>query len=325
MNLWEYDRVPFERFLQAGAECLAAYEAWDPEGHEEFLGICRGADLPAVEVFSATNLTDVRDLTMVSDFDGHLARAEGCTMVLLPGALTKRGNVLGAQTWDLNPPDLDYVVAVHRQPDDGPETWSVTVAGATSLMGMNENGVSLGTTNIKTSDVQPGVPYLGILHKAIRAENREEALSWIEQSPRCGAHTYWVADETGASELECSAQQSVRHDISASLPQAVVQTNHCRSDVLCAMEAAQPNASTQARFARMTAIAAAGDHDEETLKAAFADRADGVDSINRYPEDDQGTATNACLIAEPATRSLWACRGPADRGAWTQLSFAGNK
>jgi hypothetical protein len=51
------------------------------------------------------------------------------------------------------------------------------------------------------------------------------------------------------------------------------------------------------------------------------DRSDGVDSINRYTEDDQGTTTNACVIAVPARRELWACRGPADRGAWVQLAF----
>jgi hypothetical protein len=53
------------------------------------------------------------------------------------------------------------------------------------------------------------------------------------------------------------------------------------------------------------------------------DRSDGVDSINRYTEDAQGTTTNACVIAVPARRELWACRGPADRGEWRQLTFGG--
>jgi hypothetical protein len=51
------------------------------------------------------------------------------------------------------------------------------------------------------------------------------------------------------------------------------------------------------------------------------DRSDGVDSINRYTEDEQGTTTNACIIAVPERLELWACRGPADRGQWVQLPF----
>ncbi|MEA1619090.1 hypothetical protein SOQ14_09185 [Erythrobacter sp. T5W1-R] len=54
------------------------------------------------------------------------------------------------QTWDLNGPDVDYVIALHRLPDDGPETWTVTCAGCQTLMGMNAHGLAVGTTNLKT-------------------------------------------------------------------------------------------------------------------------------------------------------------------------------
>jgi hypothetical protein len=66
---------------------------------------------------------------------------------------------------------------------------------------------------------------------------------------------------------------------------------------------------------------ALGQHDLASLRALFADRSDGIHSLNRYPEDEQGTATNSVLIAIPAKRELWACRGPADRGLWQQLHF----
>jgi hypothetical protein len=59
----------------------------------------------------------------------------------------------------------------------------------------------------------------------------------------------------------------------------------------------------------------------DSLKALFADRRDGVDSINRFGEDGQGTATNACLITRPASKELWACRGSSDRGQWVKLGW----
>ena len=59
-----------------------------------------------------------------------------------------------------------------------------------------------------------------------------------------------------------------------------------------------------------------------SVQALFSDRSDGINSINRYAEDLQATATNAVFIAVPARREAHACRGPADRGEWARLSFA---
>jgi hypothetical protein len=57
------------------------------------------------------------------------------------------------------------------------------------------------------------------------------------------------------------------------------------------------------------------------MKALFANRQDGVYSINRYPEDGQGTTTNAVVVAVPKERRFYACKGPADRGQWVEFQF----
>jgi hypothetical protein len=87
-------------------------------------------------------------------------------------------------------------------------------------------------------------------------------------------------------------------------------------------EGEAPTASSQKRLARAERWLRGGPQDVPSLQALMRDRSDGVDSINRYAEDEQGTTTNACVIAVPARRELWACRGPADRGKWTQLPFS---
>ena len=66
---------------------------------------------------------------------------------------------------------------------------------------------------------------------------------------------------------------------------------------------------------------AQGKHTPSKIKALFANREDGLHSINRYEEDDQGTATNSVFIARPHERIAYACRGPADRGQWYRLDF----
>jgi isopenicillin-N N-acyltransferase like protein len=303
-----------DEFLAAGGACLRVFEKWDPDGAAENAGIAEAAGVSPEALYGTTNMTDVRDVLLLP----APKHDEGCTSLLVPGAQARGGNVIVGQTWDLNPTDLDFVVAVHRRPTSGPETWSVTVAGALSLTGMSAQGVAVGTTNIKTRRSRLGVGYLSLLHRSIRAASAAEARELIRSAPRAAAHSYWQADASGASELECDPDHAVERRADT---QPLARTNHCLAPGMRDAEGEAPSASSQKRLARAEQALRAGPQDVESLKALMRDRSDGVDSINRYTEDQQGTTTNACLIAVPARRELWACRGPADRGEWGRLEF----
>jgi hypothetical protein len=302
------------QFLAAGAACLRAFELWDPEGAAENAGIAEAAGVSAEALYGSTNMTDVRDVLLLPSSKTD----EGCTSLLVPPALSRSREIIVGQTWDLNPTDLDFVVAVHRKPTQGPETWSVTCAGALSLTGMSALGVAVGTTNIKTKRSRVGVGYLSLLHRAIRAPSAAEAESLVRGAPRAAAHTYWLADARSAMELECDPESVVQRRAEA---EPLARTNHCLAEGMRALEGEPATASSQKRLARADGELRRGAHDVASLKALMQDRSDGVDSINRYTEDEQGTTTNACVIAVPAQRELWACRGPADRGEWVQLKF----
>lgn len=304
-----------DRFFDVGQRCLEVYAGWDPPGYAEHCGIAEGAGMDVAELFSVANMTDVRDVVLLP---AAPADAEGCSALLVPAGRTDGGQLIAAQTWDLNPTDLDYVVAIHRRPDEGPETWSVTCVGCLSLIGMNSHGLSLGTTNIKTRRSRVGVGYLCIQHRAIRAATREEAKHVVESAPRAAAHTYWIADAGGAVECECSAEECIARTLDG---EPLARTNHCLDERLVRLQGEQPNSSSFRRFARMQTLLQRGGQSVESIQALFSDRADGVDSICRYPEDEQGTATNACIVCVPGQRALWVCRGPADRGAWQRLEF----
>ncbi|MCA9527225.1 MAG: hypothetical protein KC549_13125 [Myxococcales bacterium] len=294
---------------------LARQQAWDPAGHAEHVGIARGAGVDPVRLYAATQMTDLRDVLVLP-----APTDEGCTSLLLAPDRTRAGQVIGGQTWDLNPPDVDFIVAIERRPDEGPATWSVTCAGCLSLMGINAHGVALGTTNIKTRDSRAdGVGYLALIHRALRAATAAEAARLIETAPRTAAHTYWIVDPTEAISLETSPSVLARRDVRAG---AFVQTNHCQAPALGAMQGEATSDSSARRLAVTTAGAERGDHDWQSVQGLFADRSAGVLSVNRYAEDDQGTATNAVFIALPAERAAWACRGPADRGRFIRLGFA---
>jgi len=304
------------QFLEEGARCLRVYEAWDPDGAAENAGIAEAAHVTAEALYASTNMTDVRDVLLLPGSDAD----EGCTSLLVPAEFSRTAQVIVGQTWDLNPTDLDFVVAVHRRPTQGPETWSVTCAGALSLTGMSGAGVAVGTTNIKTKRSRVGVGYLSLLHRALRASSAAAARELVRTAPRAAAHTYWLADAAGASELECDPTTVVERRAEG---QPLARTNHCLADSLRAAEGEAPSASSQKRLAKAQQTLASAPQDVASLQDLMRDRSDGVDSINRYTEDAQGTTTNACLIAVPARLELWACRGPADRGEWRQLKFGG--
>jgi len=301
--------------LRAALACLDVHSRWDPAGAAEHHGIARGAGVDPVELYAAANMTDVRDVVAFSAPVG--ADREGCSVLLLPAAITASGRVIAAQTWDLNPQDLDHVVAVRRRPDSGRATWSVTCSGCLSLVGINDAGVAVGTTNIKVRGSQPGVAYLGVLHRMLACASAAEAARVCEGAPRAAAHTYWAADSDGFVEWEATAWSAARRDDAAG---PLWRTNHCLDLRHQAAEAEPPSPSSRARLARLAA-ASRRRHDVASLQALFADRSDGVDSINRLPEDGQGTATNSVAVCLPSERALWACRGPADRGLWVRLGF----
>ena len=304
----------------AAKRSLVLYRDWDNEGYREHMAMAEGARVDPIALWATTNMTDIRDVTLYGQGAGLASAAndEGCTAMLLPKTKTADQEIIGAQTWDLNPDDLHYVVAIHRLPDEGPETWSVTCSGCLTLMGMNQYGLSVGTTNIKCNDVQDGIPYLGLLHRAIRCEDHFEAVDVIEQAQRSGAHTYWIADENDATFMECSAKTSIHRNLD---DDSICQTNHCQDASLVAIQSEEGTESSHKRLEKASTLSNSGTHNIDTLRDLFANRDDEEHSINRYEEDEQGTTTNACMIAVPKQRELWACKGPADRGEWRQLRF----
>ena len=174
-----------------GRACWEIFESWDPEGFIEHNAIAEAAHVDAAELYTITNYTDVRDAYMLT---GSKPDAEGCSALMVPAEYSESGNVLAGQTWDLNPEDLDYVIAAHCIPDKGPSRWSVKLAGCLSLMGMNSAGLAVGTTNLKTWGSKPGIGYLNLIQRSLRCDTLDEAATLLAEAPKSGAHTFWLAD-----------------------------------------------------------------------------------------------------------------------------------
>ncbi len=298
------------RLLDIGRHMNDMLADWDPEGHQEHAGISAAAGVDPAELLVLLNMTDTRDLICFSGAGDD----EGCTALLLPASRSRDDQLIAAQTWDLNRGDLQHVVCVERRPDAGPCTASVSVAGGPTLIGLNEHGVWVGTTNLKTRRVQSGIGYMSLLHRAIRQRTHTDAAALIEDATRMAAHTYWLADEHGGVELECTSTTVVRRTL-ADTP--LVQTNHCLAEEH--EDAEPPSESSLHRCVTANALLADGLFDADGIRTVLGDRSEDALSISRHPEDGEATATNACGMGVPATRTFHTCRGPADQGQWIDI------
>ena len=145
--------------LDIGRESLQIYAQWDPDGYAEHCGIAHGAGVDPVELYTATNMTDMRDALLLKAGDEPPSiDAEGCS-----SSRTRKpdGERSGHRRADLGPQSRRYRSMWSPSADNHRrlETWSVTCAGCLTLMGINSCGVVVGTTNVKTWGSRPGIGY----------------------------------------------------------------------------------------------------------------------------------------------------------------------
>ena len=304
-------RVTEEQILGVAEQCLEPTEAFDPVGYEEFLGIARGAGLSPAQCYAMQGLTDLRDVVA---FGPH-PDDEGCTSFVVGPDRSATGHLLLGQTWDLATDNMPFVRLVHRRPEGHPQTWSLTLTGCLTLIGINEAGIAVGNTNLHTRDARVGTQYLTVLHRALRARSLSEAAESIRKAPRAGAHYYYVGSpENRAVGMECSAAQSSEVEVREG---AFVHCNHALSAEIADLEVMPPGPSTLHRQERLGYLMEthAGTIGVEDLKSMLSDH-DGGDSVSICRHDFKHVSTNATVIMSPATREIHACRGQPHVGRW---------
>lgn len=308
--------------VEIGRASLPIVERYHPAGYEELAGIAEGSGMDLVRVWVMNALTDLRDIAAYTDVArwAPLVDGEGCSSFVLQGDRAADGTAYVGQTWDLSTSNMPFVRLLRRRPKDGPSTLCLTTVGCLSLIGMNEAGIAVGTTNIRTLDARAGVCYLDVLHKALHQTDFESAVHEMVDAPRAGAHYFYVADAEGrAAGLECSAAKHARIDVPAG---PYVHCNHVLEEQNAALEApGTPVLSSHHRQGRLAALLEGGrQHTAEDLMGFLADHEGAELSICRH--DYNGISSNGSVIMNPATRRLWAVHGPACEGTWQGYDVA---
>lgn len=311
------DRDVEERhLLDVARRSMGPTERFHPEGFAELEGIAEGSAMSVEKVVAMNGLTDYRD---VLAWHGDLEDFGGCSSFIVQKDLTDDGSVLSGQTWDLATDNMPFVIGVIRKPTDGPETRCLTTVGCLSLIGMNEHGIAVGTTNVRTEDARPGVNYLSLIHRALASATLVEAAKAIKSAERAGAHFYYLTDHAGrALAIETTAhlfhKDEVRHG-------RYVHCNHCLVPAHIEIEGNTPSISSHARQKRVEALIdeAKGKANLSAMKAAMADHENGDNAICRH--DFGGISSNGAVVMSSTTKRIEACHGLPCEATWIDLSF----
>lgn len=247
---------------------------FDPETADEIEGIARGSGLSVEQTMAMNGMTDLRDA--LSWWEGPPDLFGGCTAVVAQRDRTRDGELLAGQTWDLGTDNKPFVMAVRRAPSSGLRSVCLTTAGCLPFLGVNEAGVAVGTTNLRTRDARPGIVYLTLIDRALRAKSATEAIRSIGPSPRAGGHFFYVTDASRiAIALECTARRFHVTNVSSSV---FVHTNHCLVDEPRSLDVDESNPSSHVRLRRMTLLAetSKGPLDPDALRSFFGDTSSGL-------------------------------------------------
>jgi isopenicillin-N N-acyltransferase like protein len=300
--------------LQVAQRALEVTARFDPETFEELTGIARGSGLGLGQIMALNGLTDLRDV--LSWWSGAELFG-GCSAIVAQRDTTAERQLLCGQTWDLGTDNQPFVVGLRRRPDQGPASVCLSISGSLPFLGINAEGVAVGTTNLRTRDAQPGVVYVTPIDRALRARSAVAAVRSMRAVPRAGGHFFYVADGTGAAyALECTARRELTSELTRGI---FVHTNHCLAQDHHPLDVDGDNPSSQARLHQLQALA---EREHGTLDAAafqrfFRDTSAGVLAICR--DDVEGTSTNAAAIFSPHRGAMLACVGLPSRAGWFEL------
>lgn len=308
------ERVTVAKTLDISERALPKIKGYDEIDFQELIGLSRGSQLSLAQIVFMQGATDFIDLLVSGRYRGSL----GCTAGMLNS--TVGSELMLAQTWDLFTDNLPFVRLVHRRPKKSPETWSLTVTGGLSMVGLNSEGLGVGTTNLVVKDAQLGVPYLSILHSCLRQRSVKAAEQRVIEAPRMGGHFYMLGDRSGTlAALECSAKKVARHKMKRGF---WVETNHGVSKRIQEEEVFEADSQSTGRQKRLIQLIRShrGTVTAEDLKRMFSDHHLAGEEICVHGDPDD-VSTNACVIVCPNSGVIHACRGQAHLGEWRKRAF----
>lgn len=318
--------VSEEEVLDIAETLLPVHQGYDSNIWQEFHGIATGANISLPWLLVANGYTDLRDyICKIKGFNDTEVRFEGCTAFLLDKTMSQDNKIVLAQTWDMSVEAMDYLVVVKKTPDNGPSMMYVTTMGAMALIGVNNNNIAVGTTNLMANDCQQGVNYLFTISKALAQDKYHSVINTITATKRLSGHSFLCAGTDQANLIESSATSYQNYKLDH---YPLVITNNY-SEAMRANEIFIPEQRRRNSMYRqsraMAALTTKAKWSPDELWQVLADDYRNDSGAAICNEDYTGQygefATLCTILLIPQEKKLWVCRGGAANGKVQKVSL----
>ncbi|KAK2739572.1 hypothetical protein FQN57_006534 [Myotisia sp. PD_48] len=189
-----------------------------PEYMQEIKGIAQG---------SGTSVEDILALNVRTEI-AYGMFSDGCTAF----SWASEGEYFLAQNWDWEPEQAPNLISLHiNQSQHGkPNIHMITEAGIIGKIGLNSNGVGVTLNAIKAAGVDFNkLPCHLALRTVLESSSRAGAIAKLENIGVSSSCHILVADETGATGLECSSRDIIKLNVADSVESrkdVITHSNH---------------------------------------------------------------------------------------------------
>jgi isopenicillin-N N-acyltransferase like protein len=276
--------APYREMTAAELPCVVA----------ELDGVAEDAGADPAAVFAAS----VEELAGDAGAPSQLAAARAlgrCSDLVARPPATADGHVWVAHTNDLDAESEEWLVAIERDVDGDPRTFTIGI-GPWLSVGWNAAGLSLTGNEVTATDERPGIPRLLAVREVLRRRTLVDGVRAALHPRRASSYNNVLAHrDGGVVSVEASATDAELLEPGAD--GTLVHTNHYVSERMRRYEGdpvyARRSAARldRARERIAWAVGRPGGPRASTLRRALADHTGGADALCRHPGGASDTKT----------------------------------
>lgn len=317
--------VSEQKVLEIAETLLPAHQKFDTDTWQEFEAISKAADISLSKLLVVNGYTDLRDYICKNlGFNDIEVRFEGCTGFIIDKTMSVDNKIIIGQTWDMSVEAMDYLAVVKKNPSiaNKPKSMYLTTVGALGLIGLNNNNIAIGTTNLMANDCMTGVNYLFTINKALGSTDYDSMVRSICEPidshntvGRMSGHSFLCASSSKANLIEASAQDYVNYPLDH---YPLVRTNNyseaMRKHEIFIPEARRRNSIF--RYGRVLSLLVdkpkwSNQDLWQVLSDDYRSAAGGAICNEDYNGKFGEFATCATILLIPEDKQMWVCRGGA--------------
>ena len=201
------------------SESAAALKNEYKNGYDELRGIASSSGVKLEELIFSSGYSDIIDLYL-DRFDALSPKKENrpsCTSFISIGNANSDKLSYAGQTWDMPPNTQNFVFLAMKKPVDCRPFLSLSTVTGLTHIGINEDGLCIGTNKLVSSDVQQGLLFTSIIQNAISKNDLSEAREGVVGARRAAGHNYFLISKGEGLNIEASAKKtvavSIRNDV----------------------------------------------------------------------------------------------------------------